>query len=188
MSVSGWVTRWTHLAPAGGAVLDVACGGGRHTRWFAARGHRVTAVDRDPDATAGLDDVAEVVHADLEGGPWPLGDRRFDTIVVTNYLWRPLVPVLLDRLAPGGLLLWETFAAGNEAFGRPRNPDFLLRDGELLDIARGLRVVAYEHGRLDDPTRVVQRIAALKPAAREGSDTPPPPLAAAISHDAAAGG
>lgn len=158
---SEWVQRWSHLAPPGGTVLDVACGSGRHTRWFAERGHRVTAVDRDAAALAPLAAVAEVLTADLEAGPWPLGERRFDTIVVTNYLWRPLLPVLVARLAVGGLLLYETFAEGQQTVGRPANPDFLLRSGELLDVARTLHTVAYEHGHAESPARFVQRIAAL---------------------------
>jgi SAM-dependent methyltransferase len=159
---SPWITRWAHLAPPGGTVLDVACGSGRHTRWFAARGHAVTAVDRDAMAVAALAPVAEGVVAVLEVGPWPLGDRRFDTIVVTNYLWRPLLPVLVARLASGGLLLYETFALGQHTVGRPSNPDFLLRPGELLDAARGLRVVAYEDGFVGNPPRFVQRLAAVQ--------------------------
>ncbi|MET0351333.1 MAG: class I SAM-dependent methyltransferase [Rhizobacter sp.] len=167
---SDWVRRWSHLAPPGGSVLDVACGSGRHVRWFAARGHAVTALDQDADATAGLANLAEVVLADIEAGPWPLGDRRFDVVVVTNYLWRPLLPVIVDRVAEGGLLLYETFAMGNGGFGRPRNPDFLLREGELLAAAQGLRVVAYEHGFLPDPPRLVQRLVARRP--RENGPDP----------------
>ena len=160
---SDWVRRWSHLAPARGTVLDVACGSGRHVRWFAARGHAVTALDRDAEATAGLGDVAEVVLADIEAGPWPLAGRRFDTVVVTNYLWRPLLPVIVESVAEGGLLLYETFAIGNGGFGRPRNPEFLLHEGELLAAAKGLRVVAYEHGFLPEPPRLVQRLAARRP-------------------------
>lgn len=163
---SPWVVRWAHLIAAGGTVLDVACGGGRHLRWLAAQGFRVTGVDRDAAAVVGLDDVGEIVVADLENGPWPLAGRRFDAVVVTNYLWRPLVPALLSTLADGGVYLHETFADGNEVFGRPSRPDFLLRRGELLQMTAGLRTVAFEDGWLDDPPRCVQRIAAL--AARPG--------------------
>jgi SAM-dependent methyltransferase len=160
-SPSPWVVRWAHLIAPRGSVLDVAAGGGRHARWLAARGHRVTAIDRDADAMAALEDVAEAIVADIESAAWPFAGRRFDAIVVANYLWRPLFPALRDTLAPGGVLLYETFAAGNEAVGRPRRPDFLLARGELLAAAEGLRIVAYEDGFLADPERFVQRIAAV---------------------------
>lgn len=165
---SAWMVRFAGLVPAGGAVLDLACGRGRHARLFAARGHPVTALDRDRAALAALEGVAgiEAVAADLEdGASFPLAGRRFAGIVVANYLWRPLVPALLTSLAPGGALLWETFAAGNEEFGRPRNPDFLLRPGELLEMVRGtLDVVAFEDGRVDTPRpAMVQRIVAVRP-------------------------
>ncbi len=124
----------------------------------------VTALDRDAEALDGLDALASVVCADIEGQPWPLPGRQFDAVVVTNYLWRPLWPKLLDSLAPSGLLLVETFALGQELLGRPRNPDFLLRPGELLDVANAgqLHVLAYEDGLLTQPTRRVQRIAAVR--------------------------
>ena len=171
LAPSPWVQRWSALVPAGAAVLDVACGSGRHTRWFAARGARVTALDRDAAALDALRDVAaEIVAADIEAGPWPLAGRRFDAVVVTNYLWRALLPTLVASVAAGGVLIYETFARGNEAFGKPSNPDFLLAPGELLDAVRGaLRVVAYEDGLLDAPPRCVQRIAAL----REAPGAPP---------------
>jgi SAM-dependent methyltransferase len=162
-AASPWIERWSHLVPAGGTVLDVACGHGRHARFFAQRGMRVTAVDRDADAIASLGDVAQAMVADIENGPWPFAGRTFDAVVVTNYLWRPLMPSILGAVAPGGVLLYETFAAGNEAFGKPSRPDFLLQPGELLQLCSGFDVVAYEHGRLEQPTRVVQRIAALRP-------------------------
>lgn len=158
---SPWVQRWAHLVRPGGHVLDVACGSGRHLRWLAAQGFRVTGVDRDAAALAGLATLGETIVADIEGGPWPLAGRRFDAVVVTNYLWRPLAGVLREALAEGGLYLHETFADGNAAYGRPSRPEFLLREGELLEMTRGLHVVAYEHGLLDDPPRVVQRVAAL---------------------------
>ncbi|MEO8310036.1 MAG: class I SAM-dependent methyltransferase [Caldimonas sp.] len=159
---SPWIERWAHLIAPGGSVLDVAAGSGRHARWLAARGHRVTAIDRDDAALAPLATLAEVVVADIEGGPWPLTGRGFDAVVVTNYLWRPLLPTLMASLTPGGVLLYETFAAGNETVGRPARPDFLLRSGELLDAAAGLRIVAYEDGFLNDPGRFVQRVAAIR--------------------------
>lgn len=161
---SAWVRRWSHLLPVGATVLDVACGRGRHVRWFAERGALVTAVDRDAAALAPLADMAEIVAADLEAGPWPLAGRRFDAVVVTNYLWRPLLPTLVASVADGGVLVYETFAVGQETVGRPSNPDFLLRPGELLEAARGLRVVAYEDGLLEAPPRFVQRlVAACRP-------------------------
>lgn len=160
---SGWIQRFAPRVRAGGTVLDVAAGAGRHTAPFLERGHAVTAIDRDVTRLPPRPGLT-VVAADLEGGaPWPLPGGRFDAVVVTNYLWRPLFPALLAALAPGGLLLYETFADGNERFGRPSNPDFLLRAGELLEVVRGrLVVVAYEHGPVALPRpAVVQRIAAV---------------------------
>lgn len=162
---SSWVARHAHLVAAGAQVLDLAAGGGRHSRLFAARSAEVTAVDRDASALAALAGLAGVrTHcADLEAGPWPFAERSFDAIVVTNYLHRPLIDTLLSALAPDGVLLYETFAAGNERHGRPSSPDFLLRPGELLECVRGrLTVVAFEQGEIGSPRpAVVQRIAAL---------------------------
>jgi SAM-dependent methyltransferase len=162
---AAWVTRWADRVPAGGRVLDLACGSGRHARYFAARGHPVEAVDRDPSALARLEGVAGIVTrcADLEGGGWPCGETRFDGIVVANYLHRPLFPHLLAALAPGGAFLYETFAIGNERFGRPSNPAFLLRPGELLEVVRGrLRVIAYEDLTVAAPKPAcIQRICAV---------------------------
>lgn len=158
--VSPWVDRWAHLVAPGAAVLDLACGHGRHARFFAQRGCMVTAVDRDAAAVDALRSIAEVVVADIENGPWPFAKRTFDAVVVTNYLWRPLLPAIVGCVAPGGVLLYETFAAGNERFGKPSRPDFLLQPGELLRACAALEVVAFEQGRLDNPTRVVQRVAA----------------------------
>lgn len=164
---SDWVTRFAKLAPEGGAVLDLACGGGRHGRYFLTRGHPVTFVDRDISGLRDLDGRAgvEIVEADLESPPgWPFGDRRFDAVVVTNYLWRPLLPALGAAVAEGGVLIYETFGLGNEAYSRPRNPEHLLRPGELLAaFGDTLQVVAYEHGiRRDPKPRVVQHIAAAR--------------------------
>lgn len=159
---SPWIARFAHLVPAGGAVLDLACGRGRHLRWFAARGHPVTGVDRDAGALATLQGVGELVEADIENGPWPLAERQFAAVVVTNYLWRPLFPRIRAAVAPGGVLLHETFAQGNETVGKPSRPDFLLAPGELLQAYAGLRVVAYEDGFLREPDRFVQRIAAVR--------------------------
>ena len=160
---SPWIERWAHLVPNAGTVLDLASGRGRHARWFSARGYPVTAVDRDAEALATLHGVAETVQADVENGPWPLANRQFDAVIVTNYLWRPLFPQILASVAPGGVLLHETFAQGNETVGKPSRPDFLLAPGELLRAYGGeLRVVAFEDGFLDQPPRFVQRIAAVR--------------------------
>ena len=171
--VSTWVRRWSHLVAPDSTVLDVACGGGRHLRWFVQRGCRVTGVDRDAAALAALAETgAELVAADIEAGPWPFTGRRFDAVVVTNYLWRERMPDLLASLAPNGVLLYETFAAGNETVGKPSNPQFLLRPGELLQVAAGLRVVAYEDGFEPAPDRFVQRIVAVR---ADPAQTPAPP-------------
>jgi SAM-dependent methyltransferase len=148
-------------------VLDVACGSGRHVRWLAEQGGRVTALDRDADALAGLSSVAEVVQADIEGAAWPLPGRRFDAVLVTNYLHRPLFPLLLASLCDGGVLIYETFAHGHQTVGRPSRPDFLLQPGELLAATQGLRVVAYEDGFADTPPRFVQRVVAIREAASD---------------------
>ena len=170
---SPWVERWSQLVPEGASVLDVACGAGRHVRWFAARGALVTALDRDGAALEALRGIAaETIVADIENGPWPLAGRRFAAVLCTNYLWRPRLPDIVGAVAAGGVLLYETFAAGNASVGRPSNPHFLLRPGELLAAANGLRIVAYEDGFLDAPARFVQRIAAVREAA------PPDPAAA----------
>lgn len=169
LAPSPWVQRWARLLPPQARVLDVACGRGRHLRWLAAQGARVTGVDRDAAALASLQGLGRLVEADLEHAPWPLPGERFDAVVVTNYLWRPLWAALRASLADGGLLIYETFALGNAAFGKPANPDFLLRPGELLEAYRDLHVVAYEDGVLDAPPRRVQRIAAVNaPAAAAG--------------------
>ncbi len=159
---SAWVQRWSHLVPAGSPVLDVACGAGRHMRWFAARGHPVTGVDRSAQALAAAQGAGECVLADIESGPWPFEGRPFGGVVVTNYLWRALMPAIVASVAPGGVLVYETFAAGNETVGKPSRPDFLLQPGELLRACAGLRVVAYEDGFIDAPARYVQRIAAVR--------------------------
>jgi hypothetical protein len=165
---SAWVRRFAGRVPPG-PVLDVAAGGGRHSKLFLSLGHPVTAVDRD---IAGLTDLAgepgfEAIAADLEdGGPWPLGARRFAGVIVTNYLYRPILPAIVAAAAPGGLLLYETFARGNERFGKPSNPAFLLEPGELIDaVADSMEILAYEHGETSEPRpAVIQRIAAVKSA------------------------
>ncbi|WP_213296218.1 class I SAM-dependent methyltransferase [Paraburkholderia sacchari] len=163
---SGWVRQWAHLIAPGGSVLDVASGRGRHARWLAARGHSVVALDRDAAALATMRGVAGIatLECDLEGAPWPLpADARFAAIVVTNYLHRPLMPRLIDALAPGGVLIYETFAQGNETVGKPSNPAFLLAPGELLAVcAPTLRVIAYQDGFLPQPREAfVQRICSV---------------------------
>jgi SAM-dependent methyltransferase len=159
---SSWVKRFASLIPAGGAVLDLACGSGRHARFLASLGYAVEAVDQDREALAGLNDVPGVTtrHSDLEGGPWPYYGHAFDGVVVTNYLYRPMMPHLARTLAEGGVLIYETFMAGNERFGRPRDPSHLLRPGELLDLlGKRFAVVAFEQGEVASPRpAVVQRI------------------------------
>ena len=168
LAPSTWVVRWSDLVAPAGRVLDVACGHGRHLRWFAQRGHAVTGVDRSAEALEAAAGLGELVTADIENGPWPFAGRTFDAVVVTNYLWRPLLPAIVDAVAPGGVLIYETFAAGNETVGKPSRPDFLLRPGELLAVCRDLRIVAYEDGFLDAPERFVQRVAAVRPAPGTG--------------------
>jgi len=165
---SAWIQRFAGRIPAGGPVLDLAAGGGRHTRLLVGLGHPVIAVDRDVTGLADLraNPAVTILAGDLEDGrPWPLGDRRFAGVVVTNYFHRPLLPAVVAAVAPGGCLIYETFAVGNERFGKPSNPDFLLRPGELLEAVRGqLTVLAYENLEVSEPRpAVVQRIAAVAP-------------------------
>ena len=179
---SPWVVRWSHLVQPGGVVLDVACGHGRHARWFHQQNHPVVLVDRSQAAVESIAIPAhacEAVVADIENGPWPFVGRQFDAVVVANYLWRPLMATLLDSLAPGGVLIYETFVQGNETVGKPSSPDFLLRPGELLDTCRTLRIVAFEDGFLEGPAgkkpRFVQRITAVREGeilARSGGVVP----------------
>jgi SAM-dependent methyltransferase len=136
-------------------------------RWFRDRGHPASGIDRSPEAIAAAAQWGEVLCADLENGPWPWPGRAFAGVVVTNYLWRPLFPSLLQSLDSGGVLICETFAAGNETVGRPARPEFLLQPGELLSLCAGLRVIAFEDGFLDGPERFVQRITAVRPVSVE---------------------
>jgi len=163
---SEWVKRWSHLVAPDGSVLDIACGPGRHMKWFADRGHPVTGLDRSIEALDAASAFGNVLLADLEGGPWPLVDgeqiRKFAAVIVTNYLWRPLFPVIVDSLAPGGLLIYETFARGHETVGRPSRPGFLLQPGELLRAFSQLETIAFEEGFLENPPRFVQRIVAAR--------------------------
>lgn len=186
---SAWVARFAHLAPAG-EVLDLACGSGRHARLFASLGHPVLAVDRDEDALRHLAafrdpglttlqiDLEPVAPADTAPTPpaavWPFAAGRFAAIVVTNYLYRPALAALFDSLAPGGLLIYETFARGNERFGKPSNPDFLLMPDELLQRAQQatppLHVVAFEQGFVDAPgPAMIQRLCAFRPGGTNAS-------------------
>lgn len=170
---SAWLLRWAHLIRPAGSVLDVACGSGRHMYWLHAQGFKLSGVDRDPAALASLAPLAlagaQVLAADIENGPWPLAGRQFDAVLVTHYLWRPRLADIAAAVAPGGFLIYETFAQGQESVGRPARAEFLLAPGELLQLAAnaGLRVVAYEDGFEDGPTpRFVQRIVAARgPAA-----------------------
>lgn len=160
---SGWVCRWAGQIPKGGRVLDVACGAGRHALYLAEQGFAVDAVDIDISACDGIA-VPNIVfrQADLEGGEWPYPPEGFQGIVVTNYLHRPLFPKLLGSLAPGGVLIYETFALGNERYGRPKNPNFLLLPDELLEVVRGkLHVIAFEDVLVETPRLArVQRVCA----------------------------
>lgn len=174
---SDWVLRWSQAwrDRDGLTALDLACGSGRHLRLLAGDGVAVTGVDRDATALAGLAALSgrvELIQADIEQGPWPLEGRVFDLVLVTNYLWRPLLPRIVEAVAPGGWLIYETFTDGQQTIGRPARPEFLLRPGELLDAVDGLRVVAYEDGFIEpEPTasaaggvngRYVQRVAAVR--------------------------
>ncbi|MDH3625213.1 MAG: class I SAM-dependent methyltransferase [Myxococcales bacterium] len=163
---SPWVERFAPLIRAKGTVLDLACGSGRHSRYLSALGYRLVAVDID---VSGLNDLSikdhmEIIQADLETGDWFFRERRFDGIVVTNYLHRPHLPRLVESLAPGGVLIYESFAKGNEKLGRPRNPAFLLDPAELLEaFGSKLAIVAYEHGIDEEPRPAVrQRICAVR--------------------------
>lgn len=164
---SPWVENWYRQIAPGGAVLDLACGNGRHARWLAALGYKVLAVDRNETAIAGLSGCAGLtaLQLELEGDDWPLAGQRFAGIVVTNYLWRPRLPDVLAMLDTGGVLIYETFMLGNEAYGKPSRPDFLLRPGELRELAKyaGLREIAFEEGYVDTPKPAMrQAICALR--------------------------
>lgn len=176
-AASSWVQRWSHLVPEGATVLDVACGQGRHMKWFSERGHDVTGLDRSPQAIQAASRYGVAVSADIENAPWPLmhGDqvRQFGAVIVTHYLWRPLLPTLAQSVAPGGLLIYETFTQGNETVGKPSRPDFLLRPGELLQAFSRLQTVAFEEGFLDHPPRFIQRIAAIQPASNAATAAQP---------------
>jgi SAM-dependent methyltransferase len=169
---SEWVRRWSSHIARGGHALDLACGFGRHTRWLVSLGHSVTAVDRDAEAIATLAHLPGVrtFQTDLENGTWPFSGQRFDAVIVTNYLHRPIFPAIIDAVAIGGVLIYETFAIGNERFGRPSNPAFLLKAGELLEVVRGsLKVLGFEDIEVDQPKpAMVQRICARRGLACSG--------------------
>lgn len=155
-----WVMRHLDLVRDGGRVLDLAAGGGRHTVLARRMGFDVLAVDRDVTALNALRSVdgIDVLEADLETGAWPLEGRTFDGIIVCNYLWRPLFPLVAGALAAGGILIWTTFASGNERFGRPRNPEFLLRRNELLTAFAGeLGVIAFADREVPPPAPAVRQ-------------------------------
>lgn len=160
--ISPWVRKHAGLLSQNLPILDLACGGGRHSLYLLELGHRVTAVDKDVTAIRANDGVQNlsIVEADLEAGTWPFSNQLFAGIVVVNYLWRPIFNDLLTALAPGGVLIYDTFAVGNEKYGRPSNPDYLLRSNELKRICAGLEIIDYAHGKTEAPSAVRQSIAA----------------------------
>lgn len=162
---SEWVVQWSDWLSQGATVLDVACGSGRHVRFLAARGCQVTAVDRDAVAIEALSRLPGVrAHcADIEAGSWPFAGQTFDAVLVTNYLHRPLFPELMAAVRTGGLLIYETFMAGNERYGRPSNPDFLLRSNELRDVTAGFAELGYFEGAVARPKpAMIQRLCARR--------------------------
>lgn len=173
LSISPWISRFSPLVATGSRVLDLAAGRGRHSAWFLGQSHHVTALDRNIDSLetlkgamdSGMRSRFEIIEADLENGArWPLADRRFNAVVVVNYLHRPLWPSILGAIEPGGFLIYETFAVGQEALGKPSNPNFLLRPGELLEVVRDhLQIVAFEQGLVgtERGQAVKQRLAAI---------------------------
>jgi SAM-dependent methyltransferase len=165
---SEWVVRWAQLVRHG-PVLDVASGAGRHARFFAGRGLDVVAVDNVPQRIPGV----TFVQADLESGPWPFAGQRFAAVVVANYLHRPLFAQLEQAVDEGGVLIYETFMAGNERYGRPSNPAYLLQPGELLRAFKALTVVAFEQGTLERPKQAaLQRVCALRGPAESARIAP----------------
>jgi SAM-dependent methyltransferase len=166
---SDWVKRWAHLLPSNESVvdheslqvLDLACGHGRHMQFLAGLGHTVLGVDRNAEALKTASQWGETLQADIENAEWPLEGRSFKGVVVTNYLWRDLFPQILNSVAEGGVLIYETFSQGNQAFGKPSRPEFLLQPGELLQLCSGLRIVAFEEGFVPSPDRLTQRVVAI---------------------------
>ncbi len=165
---SPWIEKFTPLIPKSGPVLDVACGSGRHSLFLLEKGYRVVAVDLDIEAIASVPKTSglSIVRADLEKNPWPIARGQFTGIVVVNYLWRPLFPDICRSLAPGGVLLYDTFARGNEKYGRPRNPDFLLKPGELKEVLQeSLEIIDFFDGYVETPSPACrQMVAARRPA------------------------
>jgi SAM-dependent methyltransferase len=167
---SAWVKRWAHLLPSNESVvdhesvqvLDLACGHGRHMQFLAGLGHTVLGVDRNAEALKTASQWGETLQADIENAAWPLRGRSFKGVVVTNYLWRDLFPQILNNVADGGVLIYETFSQGNQAFGKPSRPEFLLQQGELLQLCSGLRIVAFEEGFVPSPDRLIQRVVAIR--------------------------
>ena len=163
---SDWVKRFSALIPPHSRVLDLACGHGRHARMLASQGHQVEAVDKDVHALATLAGIEGITvrQADLEGGPWPYHTEAFDAVVVSRYLYRPMLPSILKVVASQGVLIYETFMVGNEEYGKPTNPAFLLRAGELLELVRGrMAVVAFEQGAVTLPRpAMMQRLCAVR--------------------------
>ena len=157
---SSWVTRWTPLLTPHSHVMDLACGAGRHMQWLAHQGHHCLGIDRSAEALSAAKAFGQVIEADIEDGPWPLTGQTFDAVIVTNYLWRPLMPRILESLKPQGFLIYETFALGHEKIGKPSRPDFLLKPGELLQTCAQMHVIAYEDGYSEQPPKFVQRIVA----------------------------
>ena len=178
---SSWVKRWAHLLPISNKlnendsadltdVLDLACGHGRHMQYLSGLGHKVLGVDRNAEALKTASQWGDTLLADIENAAWPLDGRTFKAVLVTNYLWRELFPKILNSLAEGGVLIYETFSQGNEAFGKPSRPEFLLQSGELLERCKGLRIVAFEEGWMPSPDRLIQRVVAIRlPSALEPS-------------------
>lgn len=169
---SDWVRRWLRLLAPQSSVLDIGCGQGRHMKLLAEQGHVVTGIDVSPASTQAAAAYGTTVLADIENAAWPLMNgrraRQFDAVIVTNYLWRPLFARIIESLAPGGVLIYETFADGQEKIGRPSRPDFLLRRGELLTAFGGLQLIGFEEGFLERPPRCVQRIVAANPGHANG--------------------
>ena len=161
---SEWVKQWAPLAfKDGNSALDVACGHGRHMSWLNSLGFKVTGIDYSQTALAQAANFGNIVCADIENRPWPLPGERFDLVVVTNYLWRPLWPILLNSVHAGGLLIYETFSVGHERVGKPSNPDYLLQPAELTQQCAGWEVLGYEDRWLPSPNRRIQRICAQHP-------------------------
>ena len=164
---SPWVVRFYSGIKRDGHVLDIACGAGRHFALGLSRGMRLTGIDRDLSKAAHFSGTPNVqlIEADLEsGGSLPFFTTTYDGVIVTNYLWRPILADIVAAVAPDGILIYETFGLGQEKYGRPSNPEFLLRPGELIAAVAGrLQIVAYEHATLHTPHRIVQRIAAVGP-------------------------